>query len=144
MLISDVLRSKGHEVVRVHPDTSVSDAVRKLSERRIGAVVVEDRWMKLAGIFSERDLLDAIAHRGAAALACRVSELMTSPVVTCRSSDRIDAVLGLMTLRRIRHLPVVDGSELAGIVSIGDLIKHRLDEKELEANVLLEISRLRA
>jgi CBS domain-containing protein len=144
MLISDVLRSKGHEVVRVRSDDSVTDAVRKLSEHRIGAVVVEDRWMKLVGIFSERDLLNAIAHRGASALACRVSELMTSPVVTCRSFDRIDTVLGLMTLRRSRHLPVVDDGELRGIVSIGDLIKHRLDEKELEANVLLEISRLRA
>ena len=144
MLISDVLRAKGHEVVRVHADDIVSDAVRQLSERRIGAVVVEDRWMKMVGIFSELGLLNAIARRGSAALNCRVSELMTSPVVTCRSADRIDSVLGLITLRRIRHLPVVDNGHLTGIVSIGDLIKHRLDEKELEANVLLEISRMRA
>jgi CBS domain-containing protein len=144
MLISDVLRSKGHEVLRVRPEDGVADAVRKLAERRIGAVVVEDRWMKMVGIFSERDLLNAIARRGAEVLACPVSELMTAPVVTCRPADRIDSVLGLMTLRRIRHLPVVDNGALVGIVSIGDLIKHRLDEKELEANVLLEISRMRA
>jgi CBS domain-containing protein len=118
--------------------------VRKLSERRIGAVVVEDRWMKMVGIFSERDLLNAIARRGAEVLNHPVSELMTAPVVTCRPADRIDSVLGLMTLRRIRHLPVLENTALVGIVSIGDLIKHRLDEKELEANVLLEISRMRA
>src|SRR4051794_2770724 len=144
MLISDVLRSKGHEVVRVHPEDRVGDTVSRLAEKRIGAVVVEDRWMKMVGIFSERDLLNAIARRGAAVLTCPVSEFMTAPVVTCRPADRIDSVLGLMTLRRIRHLPVLEGGALVGIVSIGDLIKHRLDEKELEANVLLEISRMRA
>ena len=69
---------------------------------------------------------------------------MTSPVMSCRSSDRIDAALATMTMARIRHLPVIDGGELRGIVSIGDLVKHRLDEKELEANVLLEISRMHA
>ena len=69
---------------------------------------------------------------------------MTSPVVTCRSSDRIDAALAMMTMKRIRHLPVVNDGELKGIISIGDLVKHRLDEKELEASVLLQIARMRA
>ena len=143
MLISDVLHSKGPEVVRVVASDSVMSAARKLSERRIGAVIVEDQWMKMVGIFSERDLLNAIARRGAAALDCKVEELMTSPVISARSSDRVDAALGMMTMKRIRHLPVVDGGELRGIVSIGDLVKQRFDEKELEANVLLEISRMR-
>ncbi len=143
MLISDVLHTKGRDVVRVQSNARVTDAVKILSERRIGAVVVEDQWMKLVGIFSERDLLNAIARRGASALDCQVHELATTHVLTCRSSDRIDSALGLMTMRRIRHLPVVDDGELSGMVSIGDLVKYRLDEKETEANVLLEISRMR-
>ncbi len=144
MLIADVLHSKGHDVVKVRPSDSVALAVRKLSEHRIGAVVVENQWMKLAGIFSERDFVNAIAHDGAAALDLEVRQLMSSRVITCRSTDRIDAALAAMTLAKIRHLPVVDAGQLRGIVSIGDLVKHRLDEKELEANVLLELSRLRA
>jgi CBS domain-containing protein len=144
MFISDVLHVKGHHVVRVHPTDSVAFAVRKLAEHRIGAVIVEDRWMKPVGIFSERDFIRATAHKGAAVLDHEVRELMTSPIMSCRSSDRIDAALATMTLARIRHLPVIDGDELKGIVSIGDLVKHRLDEKELEANVLLDLSRMHA
>ncbi len=118
--------------------------MQRLAERRIGALVVEDAWMKLVGIFSERDLLHALARRGAAALDCKVSELMTGHVITCAPSERIDAALAMMTMKRIRHLPVVDDGKLAGIVSIGDLVKYRMDEKEREASALLEISRLRA
>jgi CBS domain-containing protein len=144
MLISDVLRSKGHDVVKVRTANSVAFAVGKLAERRIGALVVEDEWMKLAGVFSERDFVNAIAHRGAAVLSYPVRQLMSSPIISCRSSERIDAALGTMTLARIRHLPVIDDGELKGIVSIGDLVKYRLDEKELEASTLLELSRRRA
>ena len=144
MFVSDVLRVKGHDVVRVHPTDSVEFPVRKLAEHRIGAVIVEDRWMKPVGIFSERDFIRATAREGAVVLGHEVRELMTSPIMSCRSSDRVDAALATMTLARIRHLPVIDGEELKGIVSIGDLVKHRLDEKELEANVLLDIARLHA
>ena len=80
----------------------------------------------------------------AAALELRVRDLMSAPIISCRSSDRIDVVLATMTLRKIRHVPIIDGEQLSGIVSIGDLVKHRLDEKELEANVLLDITRMRA
>jgi CBS domain-containing protein len=142
MLISDVLKTKGHEVVKVRPADPVALAVAKLAEHRIGAVVVEDQWMKPAGIFSERDFVNAIARSGAAVLGFDVRQLMSSPIVSCRSSDRIDAVLATMTLAKIRHVPVIDDGALKGIVSIGDLVKHRLDEKELEANVLLDLSRL--
>jgi CBS domain-containing protein len=144
MLISDVLRSKGDHVVRIHRTDKVALAVQKLVEHRIGALVVEDRWMKPVGIFSERDFIRAVAREGAAALGRDVRDLMTSPVISCRSSDRADAALATMTLARIRHLPVIDHDELKGIVSIGDLVKHRLDEKELEASVLLDISRMHA
>ncbi len=142
MLISDVLRTKGHEVVKVRPADPVALAVAKLAEHRIGAVVVEDQWMKPVGIFSERDFVNASAGEGAAVLGFDVRQLMSSPVVSCRSSDRIDAVLATMTLAKIRHVPVIDDGVLKGIVTIGDLVKHRLDEKELEANVLLDLSRL--
>lgn len=143
MLISDVLRAKGHHVVKVRTVDTVALAVHKLAENRIGAMVVEDQWMRLAGIFSERDFVNAIARDGAAVLGFDVQQLMSSPIISCGSADRIDSALATMTLAKVRHLPVIDGGALKGIVSIGDLVKHRLDEKELEASVLLELSRMR-
>ena len=143
MLISDILRSKGSNVVKIHTADSVALAVRCLVEHRIGALVVEDRWMKPVGIFTERDFINAIARDGSAVLGLAVQQLMSTPIVSCHSSDRVDAVLATMTTARIRHLPVIENKELKGIVSIGDLVKHRLDEKELEASVLLDISRMR-
>jgi CBS domain-containing protein len=142
-LIDNVLHGKGHHVVKVQATDTVHSAVRKLAEHNIGALVVEDEWMKLVGVFSERDFVNAVADHGAAALELQVRTLMSAPIVSCRSGDRIDAALATMTVGRIRHLPVIDGGALKGIVSIGDLVKHRLDEKELESNVLLEISRMR-
>ena len=144
MLISDVLRTKGRNVVTIRTADSIELAVRKLAEHRIGALVVEDRWMKPVGIFSERDFINAMARDGAAVLGFQVHQLMSTPMRTCRSSDRVDAVLATMTIARIRHLPVIENDEMKGIVSIGDLVKHRLDEKELEASVLLDISRIHA
>ena len=144
MFISDVLRTKGHHVERIHPADSVELAVRKLAEHRIGALVVEDRWMKPVGIFSERDFINAVAREGASVLGFDVQQLMSKPMLSCHSSDRIDAVLATMTMARIRHLPVIEDNELKGIVSIGDLVKHRLDEKELEASVLRDIQRMHA
>ena len=143
MIISDVLRIKGRHVATVLPDESVQTAVRKLAELRIGAVVVQDKWQKLVGIFSERDLVRLLVSEGKAVLDRQVGDLMTRSVITCHSSDRIDFVLAVMTMHRVRHVPVVDDGALAGIVSIGDLVKHRMDEKEMEAGVLLEISRMR-
>jgi CBS domain-containing protein len=144
MSISDVLHGKGHQVVKVRTTDTVESAVRKLSDERIGAVVVEDQWMRHAGIFSERDFVNAVAEHGAGALKFPVEKLMSAPVVTCRLNDRVDTALAAMTMAKIRHLPVVDGGKLVGIVSIGDLVKFRLDEKALEANVLLDIARLHA
>lgn len=143
MLIADVLKTKGHEVVKVRPGDPVALAVGRLAEHRIGAVVVEDQWMRAVGIFSERDFVNAIARNGAAVLGWDVRQLMSSPVISCRASERIDAVLAMMTLAKIRHVPVIDEGELKGIVSIGDLVKHRLDEKEQEAAVLRDITRAR-
>ena len=121
MLISDVLHGKGHNVVKVQATDAVHSAVHKLAEHNIGALVVEDKWMKLVGVFSERDFVNAVADHGAAALELQVHSLMSAPIVSCHSGDRIDAALATMTVGRIRHLPVIDGGVLKGIVSIGDL-----------------------
>ncbi len=144
MLISDVLERKGRAVATVLPTDTVSHALHLLAEKRIGAVVVEDRWQRLAGIFSERDLVRLLARSGPSVLDEALEQLMTHNVITCRPSDRIDDLLGVMTMNRIRHLPVLDEGRLAGIVSIGDLVQYRLGEKAQEAAVLLEISRMRA
>jgi CBS domain-containing protein len=143
MLLADVLRVKGTDVEKIGATDRVGAAVQRLAERRIGALVVEDAWMRLVGMFSERDLVRAMARDGAAALQHEVQRLMTAPFVSSPPGTRIETAMGLMTMRRIRHLPVIEGDRLEGIVSIGDLVKYRLDEKELEANVLLEISRMR-
>src|SRR5215470_17373159 len=144
MLISDILRTKGHNVVRIRASSSVELAVRRLAEHRIGALVVEDQWMKPVGIFSERDFINATARDGTAVLGFDVQQLMTAPIFSCRSSDRVDAMLARMTIARVRHLSVIEDNELKGIVSIGDLVKHRLDAKELEASGLLDLSHMRA
>jgi CBS domain-containing protein len=142
MLISDILRAKGHSVLKILASSTNELAISKLVEHRIGALVVEDQWRKPVGIFSERDFINAMARDGAAVLGFDVQRVM-SRIISCHSSDRVDAVLATMTTARVRHLAVIDDHELKGIVSIGDLVKHRLDEKELEANVLLDISRMR-
>ena len=143
MLISDILQTKGHEVTTAQISDLVITVVQALAEKRIGAVVVEDPLQKLVGIFSERDLVNALAHYGSQALTREVRGLMTEPVVTCAPHERVDVALATMTRRRIRHLPVVENGHLAGIVSIGDLVHGRLNEKELEAGVLLDITRRR-
>jgi CBS domain-containing protein len=144
MSIAAVLQGKGHQVVKVRDTDTVEAAVRKLSTERIGAAVVEDQWMRLVGIFSERDLVNAINEHGAKALSFPVERLMSKPLVTCRPGDRVEAAMAIMTKAKIRHLPVLEDGRLLGIVSIGDLVKNRLDEKDLEANVLLDIARLHA
>jgi CBS domain-containing protein len=143
MQISDILRSKGSQVTTTQETDTVEQAVRLLADKRVGALVVQDQWGKLAGIFSERDLVGALASRGTAAMALPVRDLMTTHVITCVGADRIETVMAKMTLNRIRHLPVLEDGKLAGIVSIGDLVHYRLDEKELEAGVLLDIARMR-
>jgi CBS domain-containing protein len=141
MSVSALLGDKGHGVTTVRTTEKVSAAVTKLNEERIGALVVLDRWGKLAGMFSERDVIHALAQDGAKALDYEVHELMTPDVTTCSPDDRIEDVMALMTAHRVRHLPVMAGERLVGLISIGDLVKYRLDEKEAEAKVLLDIAR---
>ncbi len=144
MSISNVLKGKGHQVIKVRATDTVQNAVRQLADHHIGTVIVEDHWMRHVGLFSERDFVDAVAEYGAAALAFRVERLMSTALVTCRPADSVESALLAMTNAKVRHLPVVDEKRLLGIVSIGDLVKHRLDEKALEANTLLDIARLHA
>ncbi len=144
MSISDILHCKGHQVVKVRTTDTVVMAVQRMAAERIGALIVEDQWMRHAGIFSERDFVNAVAEHGSGALNFQVDRLMSAPVVTCRPTDRVETAMAAMTMAKIRHLPVLENGQLVGIVSIGDLVKHRLDEKALEANVLLDIARLHA
>lgn len=143
MVISHVLDSKGREVASLLPEDRVATAVGVLAARRIGAVVVQDRWQKMQGLFSERDLVRLLAKEGAAALGRALQAVMTRAVITCRPEDRIESALAVMTAHKVRHLPVLDQGRLVGIISIGDLVKYRLDEKALEADVLLEIARMK-
>ena len=144
MQVSDILKTKGSHVTTVREADIVESVVKLLSEKRVGAVVVEDSRARLAGIFSERDLVNALAKRGTESMRLSVSELMTTHVLTCAPTERVEAVMARMTQNRIRHLPVLEDGKLAGIVSIGDLVHSRLDEKELEAGVLLDLSRMRS
>jgi CBS domain-containing protein len=135
MTVRAILDLKGRDVVTIAPEKTLADAAGLLSENRIGAhvVVVGER---VSGILSERDIVRAIANAGETALANKVSDKMTGTVVTCGPQDTMAAVMNRMTAGRFRHLPVVDNGRLAGIVSIGDVVKFRLAEIERESSML--------
>lgn len=137
MTVQAILDSKGHEIVSVSADTTLEAAVRILSERRIGAVLVmKDR--RIEGILSERDIVRVLGQRGAAVLKEPVSETMTRKVVTCRQADTAAAIMEKMTMGKFRHLPVVEGERVVGLISIGDIVKFRVREYELEQESLRE------
>lgn len=140
MTIGAIIDSKGREVVSASPEMRVAEVVRVFAEQRIGAVpVIEDD--EVIGIMSERDLVHCIAAEGAAALDRSVREVMTSPPITVESSHSVLGALGLMTRRRVRHLPVVDGERVVGFVSIGDLVKFRMDRIEQDAEAMRDYIR---
>jgi CBS domain-containing protein len=143
MTIFEILKKKGPRIIKVRLGDTALAVVRKLAEHRIGAVVVEDDWMRPVGIVSERDFVDAVAKFGEEALTKSAKSLMNAPLISCRPTDHVDDAMAKMTRARIRHLTVMEDGALLGIVSIGDLVKHRLDEKALEAAVLLDLSRMR-
>lgn len=136
MFVSDILSQKGGLVYTVTPGTTLAQVSRQLSTRRIGSVLVIDRLDRVAGIVSERDLVHALATDGAAALERDASEVMTRNVTTCDPDDSIDRVMEIMTRGRFRHLPVVRHGELLGLVSIGDVVKARLEEASHETEAL--------
>lgn len=135
MTVKAILQNKGSDVLSVAGDTSVAEAVAMLAQNRIGAVPVLDRGA-VVGIFSERDVIYCLAKDGASALDRPVSDVMTTPAMTVDSGCAVLSALSLMTRRRIRHLPVVDSDSLSGFISIGDLVKHRIEKIEAEAEAM--------
>jgi len=137
MRISQVIRRKGDLVVTVRPDATVERLLELLEEHKIGAVVVSDDGSTVSGIVSERDVVRHLHSDGAAILEETVATIMTSEVETCTPDDRIDAMARTMTERRIRHIPVLVDGKLAAIVSIGDIVKFRIDELQTERDQLV-------
>jgi len=141
MKVTDILDKKGRRVVTIRADASIETAVHRLALERIGALVVSEDGEALEGILSERDILHALAREGAAILGPgrRVAEIMTRAVRTCGPHDSVKHLMDTMTRYRVRHLPVVENGRLIGLVSIGDVVKNRLEEMELETNVLRDV-----
>ena len=135
MTVRAVLESKGSNIVTVEPSATVRTAVQLLSERRIGAVLVM-AGKQIAGILSERDVVRVLGERGAAILDEKVEQVMTRKVVTCHPADTIAAIMEKMTERKFRHLPVVEESKVVGLISIGDVVKWRVQEYEREHEAL--------
>ena len=136
MFVSDILRNKGARIVSVKADDPVPEAIALLCGNRIGAVLVLDNQGNIAGIFSERDIVRSVHRHGRALLDKSVGELMTSPVITCSPRDPVASIEGMMTANRFRHVPVVDGGQLVGMISIGDVVKHRIEEAQAEVDAL--------
>ena len=134
MNVETILRNKGNWVATIRPDATVADAVDMLNRERIGAIVVSEEDNGVDGILSERDIVIALAEHGEDLLSRPVGDIMTRTVITCDPSATVGELMAEMTNRRIRHFPVVADGRLIGIVSIGDLVKNRLDEVEFEAN----------
>jgi len=140
MKVAEILKQKGQEVISVRPTEAIATLSHRLRLARIGAMVVVGEDGRLEGIISERDIVHGIAEHGAHCLELTVADLMTRRVVTCTPEDSISRIATIMTENRIRHLPVVDGAKLIGVVSVGDVVKNRMEEMSLEANVLRDIA----
>jgi CBS domain-containing protein len=138
MTVKAILAQKGGDVVTIEPAATLAAATKLLAERRIGAVLILGLEGRVAGILSERDIVRVLAERGAAALNERVDQVMTRRVFTCSESDTVAQVMEQMTAGKFRHVPVIEQGKLAGIISIGDVVKHRLHEIESESNALRE------
>ena len=138
MNVAAILKLKGREVITVTPDTSLLEIARLLGTHKIGCIVVAEADGKVAGIVSERDIVREIARAGAEVLDEPVDAFMTKAVISCRESDTMDRLMGEMTAHRFRHMPVVDRGRLVGLVSIGDVVRMRIAEAELEAAAMRE------
>jgi CBS domain-containing protein len=138
MKIREILAVKGQHVHTIGPDRSILDAVALLLEHGIGALLVRDAGDTVAGIISERDILRICRDRGAALGRIRIADVMTRDLVVCVPDDDVDYAMGIVTKNRVRHLPVLDGGRVVGMISIGDLVKARLDAAEYENRYLRE------
>jgi CBS domain-containing protein len=135
MTVRSILDSKGHDILNVEPNTKLSAAIKILGERKIGAVLVMSQG-KVDGILSERDIVRVLAERGARVLDEPVSDVMTRKVVSCRQSDTVGGIMEMMTLGKFRHLPVIEDGRVVGLISIGDVVKWRVQEYEREQEAL--------
>jgi CBS domain-containing protein len=138
MKVSHLLATKGNDVATISQERSVADAVALLKARGIGALVVTGAKSPIAGMFSERDVVRALASSGASALTQKVAELMSAEVTVCSPTTELHELMTMMTERRFRHVPVVDDGHLVGLISIGDVVKARLDELEHDKKDLLD------
>jgi CBS domain-containing protein len=138
MNVDRILSLKGRSVVSIEAGRSLGEAARLLSDRRIGALVVVDGKQPVTGILSERDIVRAVAAQGAQALNEPVSRFMTGQVVTCTGQTSVNDLMEMMTQQKFRHVPVVEGGQLAGIISIGDVVKQRVEEIEAESQAIKE------
>jgi len=136
MTVQNILNEKGTKVATVRPHETIGTLVHKLKLENIGAVVVSQDGKRVDGIISERDIVRGLAAHGAELLAMRVDKLMIRDVLTCAPEDSVKDVMQTMTSRRVRHLPVVEKGKMVGVVSIGDVVKDRLQDVEMEARVL--------
>jgi CBS domain-containing protein len=136
MTVKAILSVKGSDVVTIEPTANLETAARILAERHIGALVVLGANHRIVGILSERDIVRALSERGAAVLSEPLSRAMTREVKTCRQADTVAEIMEWMTTGKFRHVPVVENDRLAGIISIGDVVKHRLHEMEREQEAL--------
>ena len=136
MILEQILKEKGGQVFSVAESATLKEAADLLDTRRVGAMVILNEAGGIIGVLSERDIIRNLARIGAAALKCTVGEVMTRQVVTARPRDTVESAMEKMTDRRIRHLPVVDGGRMIGVVSIGDLVKWRIAEADAEVNAI--------
>lgn len=136
MIVKTIVSGKGGNVVTIEPTATLADATKILTEKRIGALVVTGAEGRLVGIISERDIVRALANRGNAALKLPLTEVMTRKVVTCSEDETLSVIMERMTEGKFRHVPVLDGDRLIGIISIGDVVKWRLEELQHEQNAL--------
>ena len=141
MTVKRILARKGSDVVTADPNVTLSDAVKLLAERRIGAVVITGADRRIVGILSERDIVRALGEQGAQALATPIAEIMTRNVITCGMGETVRELMERMTTGKFRHVPVVEQGRLAGIISIGDIVKSRVEEMEQESVALQEYIR---
>lgn len=136
MKVADILETKGREVMTVGPSDTIRNLAQLLKTKNVGAMIVSENGSSVDGIVSERDIAYGFATHGIDLADQLVKDIMSKKVVTCSSNDTIAYVANIMTQRRIRHIPVEEGKKLIGVISVGDVVKHRLDEMQLEANVL--------
>lgn len=136
MNVDAILKEKGRRVITMRPNSPLATVIRRMKLEHIGAVILSDDGATIDGILSERDIVNGLAERGVDLLECKAADIMTREVITCAPGDNIKQVMVKMTVQRIRHVPVMQDNQLAGLISIGDVVKHRLQEAEMETTIL--------